>query len=100
LEIESKSNTVNLLSKVKALLQSAGFNDVWMYLESVKLNIFIPVLHGRLKDIYITNGILVYIFVLLVEAQDPHFNKIFPARVLSRLWRQRYWQAIILIYIQ
>jgi hypothetical protein len=51
----SKSNTINWLSKVKALLQSAGFNDVWMYPESVKLNIFKPVLHGRLKDIYITN---------------------------------------------
>jgi hypothetical protein len=51
LETESKSDAANLLSKVKTLLQSAEFNDLAMYPESVVL----AVLHGRLKYIYITH---------------------------------------------
>ena len=41
--------------KVRYILESAGFAEVWMYPESVNRNVFLPVLLLRLQDMYISN---------------------------------------------
>ena len=41
--------------KVRYILESAGFAEVWMYPESVNTNVFLPVLLLRLQDMYISN---------------------------------------------
>ena len=46
---------VNCLSKVKYLLESNGFVEMWMYPDSAIANQFIPVLRHRIMDTYITN---------------------------------------------
>ena len=46
---------VNCLSKVKYLLESNGFVEMWMYPDSAIANLFIPVLRHRIMDTYITN---------------------------------------------
>ena len=38
---------------VKHLLESSGFAHVWNYPESVNVDIFVPLFHMRLKDLYI-----------------------------------------------
>jgi hypothetical protein len=38
---------------VKALLQSSGFAEIWLFPESVSINVFIPLLTNRLRDLYI-----------------------------------------------
>lgn len=53
-EVENKQNCSNWTSKVKALLERSGFNDVWLYPESVNIDIFLKILHTRLKDNYIS----------------------------------------------
>jgi hypothetical protein len=52
--IEHNSRVVNWSSKVRDILQSSGFNDVWQFPSSVNIKVFIPILDRRLKDIYIT----------------------------------------------
>ena len=44
---------VNWVTKVRDLLQNAGFNDVWLFPASVNIKVFIPVFKNRLIDIYI-----------------------------------------------
>ena len=34
------------------MLQSSGFEDVWLFPDSVKFKLFIPVLRTRLRDMY------------------------------------------------
>ena len=46
---------ITLLSKVKNLLESNGFAEIWMYPESVFSNNSIPVLRQRLVDTHISN---------------------------------------------
>lgn len=36
------------------MLERSGFNDVWLYPESVNIDIFLKILHTRLKDNYIS----------------------------------------------
>jgi len=55
LEIERKNNTNNWSSKVRDILNQTGFNDVWLFPESVNSNQLIPLLKTRLRDQYITN---------------------------------------------
>ena len=43
-----------LTAKVKLLLEHNGFPDVWMYPESVNINMFIPIFQNRLRDVFIT----------------------------------------------
>jgi hypothetical protein len=53
-------NIKNWSSNVKDLLHISGFADVWLYPESVNLNVFMPIFERRLRDVYITkwrNGI-------------------------------------------
>ena len=50
--IESRINVINWSSKVRNLLQNAGFGDVWLFPDSVKFKLFIPVLRTRLRDMY------------------------------------------------
>ena len=52
--IESRINVINWSSKVRNLLQNAGFGDVWLFPDSVNFKLFIPALRTRLKDTYIT----------------------------------------------
>ena len=49
------NGAANWLQKVKILLESAGFAEIWMFPESVIGNKFIPVLKQRFMDIYIAN---------------------------------------------
>ena len=41
-------------SNVRKLLQESGFNDVWLYPESVNVNSFIIMFRNRLKDLFIS----------------------------------------------
>jgi hypothetical protein len=47
--------TTNWASRVREILQSSGFNEVWLYPNSVKIKWFVPILRNRLRDIYISN---------------------------------------------
>ena len=53
-EVNKNPRINNLANKVKHLLDSLGFADVWIYPESVVLKKFIPIFSQRQKDIYIT----------------------------------------------
>ena len=46
---------LNWLYKVKNLLESAGFAEIWMFPDSVIGNKCIPILRQRFMDIYIAN---------------------------------------------
>ena len=52
-EVENGKINNSWTAKVKDLLQRNGFYDVWMFPESVNINVFIPQLHTRLKDNFI-----------------------------------------------
>ena len=43
----------NWVAKVRDMLQSTGFNDVWLYPNSVNIKIFTPIFRNRLVDLYI-----------------------------------------------
>ena len=51
--IESRINVINWSSKVRNLLQNAGFGDVWLFPDSVNSKLCIPVLRTRLRDTHI-----------------------------------------------
>ena len=53
-EVNKNPQINNWANKVKHLLDSSGFADVWIYPESVVLNKFIPIFSQSQKDIYIT----------------------------------------------
>ena len=40
---------------LKSVLESSGFNEIWLYPESVHINSFIPSFIIRMKDLHITN---------------------------------------------
>ena len=50
-EINSASSTWS--SKIKELLERSGFYDVWLFPESVNINMFLNILQCRLRDNYI-----------------------------------------------
>ena len=50
---ERDVNIVNWSSKVRDILQNAGFREIWLYPESVNANVFVPLLRQRLRDMYI-----------------------------------------------
>ena len=53
-ETECNPTSSNWASKVKELLERSGFYDVWLFPESVNMNLFLSILQCRLRDIYIT----------------------------------------------
>ncbi|MEW8545252.1 MAG: hypothetical protein AB2693_17140, partial [Candidatus Thiodiazotropha sp.] len=53
-EVEMDPSISSWTSKVKNLLERNGFQDVWMYPESVNVNVFMPIFQNRLRDVYIT----------------------------------------------
>ena len=52
-ETEINSASSNWASKIKELLERSGFYDVWLYPESVNINVFLKILECRLRDNYI-----------------------------------------------
>ena len=50
-EVNKNHRINNWANKVKNILDSSGFADVWIYPESVVVNKFIPIFKG--KKIYI-----------------------------------------------
>lgn len=52
-ELDYNDKIVNWSSKVRDILQNAGFAVVWTFPESVDIDVFIPLFHTRLRDIYI-----------------------------------------------
>ena len=54
-ETEGNPTSSNWASKVKELLKRSGFYDVWLFPESVNMNLFFNILQCRLRDIYITD---------------------------------------------
>ena len=52
-DIDTGNNTTMWALNVKNLLQHCGFYDVWLFPESVKIDVFVPLLRRRLLDIYI-----------------------------------------------
>ena len=51
---EEDVNIVNWWSsKVRDILQNAGWRDIWLYPESVNTNVCVPLLRQRLRDMYI-----------------------------------------------
>jgi hypothetical protein len=59
---DENNNVVNWASKVRDLLQNAGFNDVWLFPSSVDINKFTVIFRTRLQDIYVKTGYLIQIF--------------------------------------
>ena len=53
-ETEGNPTSSNWASKVKELLERSGFYDIWLFPESVNMNLFLNILQCRLRDIYIT----------------------------------------------
>lgn len=53
-EVEMDPSISSWTAKVKKLLEQNGFPDVWMYPESVNVNMFIPIFQNRLRDVFIT----------------------------------------------
>jgi hypothetical protein len=53
--LELNESIKNWVSFIRDILQSSGLSEVWLYPESVKINVFVPVLRCRLRDIYISN---------------------------------------------
>ena len=53
-EVEMDPSISSWTAKVKLLLEHNGFPDVWMYPESVNINMFIPIFQNRLRDVFIT----------------------------------------------
>lgn len=49
---DMSNGATNWVSKVKKLLESNGFAEIWIYPNSVIHNVFIPVLRQRLMDTY------------------------------------------------
>ena len=52
-EITKDRHIKTWCNKVKILLESTGFFDIWFYPESVEIEQFIPIFKVRVKDIYI-----------------------------------------------
>ena len=53
-EVEMDPSISSWTAKVKLLLEHNCFPDVWMYPESVNINMFIPIFQNRLRDVFIT----------------------------------------------
>ena len=53
--IQLNKSIKNWASNICEILQSAGLNEVWLFPESVSINVLVPLLRCRLRDIYITN---------------------------------------------
>ena len=53
--LHNNNDATNWISKVRDIIQSTGFNDVWLFPESVNIHAFVPVLRNRLRDIYVNN---------------------------------------------
>ena len=53
-EIVENENVMNWSARVRNILCTAGFFDVWLFPQSVNVNMFISLLTVRLKDIYIS----------------------------------------------
>ena len=52
-EVENGQNNNSWTANVEDLLQRNELYDVWMFPESVNINVFIPQLQARLKDNFI-----------------------------------------------
>ena len=98
--VESLSKgSVNRLSKVKYLLESNGFADVWIYPTSMKANHFIPVLRHGLMDTYITKlreGMGACSSLSLYRNLKADYR---PAPYLYRVLNRKYRNAITNPYI-
>ena len=54
--MEGDSQNMLWISKLKCLLESIGFAEVWLYPWSVDLKLFLPKLKQRLIDNFIDNA--------------------------------------------
>ena len=69
-----ESGKTNWVSKIRDMLTVAGFNFVWLYLQSVVTNVFVPLLKQRLKDTFITEwslGIETSTTMLMFKNRNP-----------------------------
>ena len=76
-DTEVNDNSSIWTSEIKKLLQTSGFLNVWMYPESVNVNMFIKLFRIRLIDIYIgswNNGIESRSSLCLYKEIKPHFE--------------------------
>jgi len=53
-DLSDNPQVINWISRIKSILEPAGFAEVWLFPESVCVKGFVPVLRNRLRDIYIT----------------------------------------------
>jgi hypothetical protein len=53
-DLENNPRLNNWASKVRDILHSSGLADIWLFPSSVNINVFIPILKCRLRDIYIS----------------------------------------------
>ena len=81
--IEANNTSQNWASKVKDILQTTGFYDVWLFPASVNSSSFIPILRNRLRDLYINNwrngmeqcsSLDVYKEIKITFEQSPYIN--------------------------
>jgi hypothetical protein len=52
-DVDVVNCSTNWASKLKSILQSAKFSEVWLYPDSVNIKLFVPIFRNRLRDIYI-----------------------------------------------
>jgi len=72
-----ESGKTNWVSKIRDMLTVAGFNFVWLYLQSVVTNVFVSLLKQRLKDTFITEwslGIETSPTMLMFKNRKPTFE--------------------------
>ena len=77
-QVERNKNHKNWVSDIKGLLQTSGFPDVWMYPRSVNINMFLPILRVRMRDVYISqwrDGMLSCTSLMLYREIHPQFQR-------------------------
>ena len=103
--IESRINVINWSSKVRNMLQSSGFEDVWLFPDSVNFKLFIPVLRTRLETRTQHNGervcSLLYLFrkFKTVFEQSTYLNQLQNVKyrhILAKLRLSSHCQLIVL----
>jgi len=53
-DLRDNPQVINWISRIKSILEPAGFAEVWLFPESVCIKGFVPVLRNKLRDIYVT----------------------------------------------
>ena len=91
LETEGNPTSSNWASKNKELLEQSGFYDVWLFPESVNMNLLLNILQCRQRDIYITEwkqGLnLSQLLAIYREVKQPFEMSSYLVKMQNRKFR-------------